>query len=72
MKTVAAAFKKFSNERMPAKRGTLCLLCIIIVCFLAGCSGGFYEDNENAKEFLNPLFHPEKVDTDTTKIKSPG
>jgi len=57
--------KSFADNRV------LCLFCFIIfICSLFGCSGGFYGDNENAKEFLNPLFHPDKVDT--TNIKSPG
>ena len=47
------------------------LLIIIVLTALSfiGCGGGFLSDNNNANEFLNPLFHPEKVDTDTTDVR---
>ena len=35
---------------------------------LIGCGGGFNDDNENANEFKNPIFHPEKVEIDTINI----
>lgn len=35
---------------------------------LVGCGGGFLDDNENANEFINPIFHPEKVEIDTTDL----
>ena len=36
---------------------------------LVGCGGGFLDDNENANEFNNPIFHPEKVEIDTINVR---
>ena len=35
---------------------------------LVGCGGGFLGDNENANEFKDAIFHPEKVEIDTTDL----
>jgi len=45
---------------------TLLTLAVLAALTFVGCAGGFLDDNDNANEFLNPVFHPEKVDTDTT------
>ena len=42
---------------------------ILTVLSFTGCAGGFLDDNDNASEFLNPIFHPEKVETDTTDVQ---
>lgn len=49
----------------------LSLLIIIALTALTfiGCGGGFLGDNDNAGEFRNPIFHPEKVDTDTSGVR---
>lgn len=43
------------------------IICIAVLT-LIGCGGGFLDDNENANEFKNPIFHPEEVETDTTNL----
>ena len=57
------------------KNNLLCKLFIVlrvIICIavltLIGCGGGFLDDNANANEFKNPIFHPEEVETDTTNL----
>ena len=48
---------------------SLLFFMILTVLSFTGCAGGFLDDNDNASEFLNPIFHPEKVETDTTNVK---
>ena len=46
---------------------TILRIMIGIAAFtLIGCGGGFLDDNGNANEFKNPVFHPEKIEIDTT------
>ncbi len=34
--------------------------------FHLSCSGGFRGDNKNADDFTKTIFHPEKIENDTT------
>ena len=45
------------------------IIISIAALTLVGCGGGFLDDNENANEFNNPIFHPEKVEIDTINVR---
>ena len=47
----------------------LLFFMVLTALTITGCAGGFLDDNDNASEFLNPIFHPEKVETDTTGVQ---
>lgn len=62
---------KFQSRKNSLIYTFLTVLRIIIgitTLTLIGCGGGFLNDNENVNEFKNPIFHPEKVEIDTTDL----
>lgn len=60
--------QKIWNNNIHRLLFSLVTILVVTTFIFIGCAGGFLDESDNADEFLNPLFHPEKLDTDTTDV----